>query len=125
VILLLLVAFAGFWGAADLDRCRAELRRWPDHEEVLRVSAFWKESVDAARKAYRPNWMLRRMYMAESLRLMEPWDRLGAAQRCVKEGDARGAQKALREMRQHLGEDDWWNGRLPLPIPGWSLSDKP
>ena len=46
MILLLLVAFAGFWGAADLDRCRAELRRWPDHEEVLRVSPFSRiESV--------------------------------------------------------------------------------
>lgn len=103
------------------DPLLTELCRWPNAGNVAAAVELGEShqrwvlkvyyEIPQGQDAYFWGWYL------DCEKHLKPWKLLQVAHDTSRSEQER--QAALRELRQTLGEADWWNGRLPCPVPLW------
>lgn len=93
-------------------------QRWPplaECEHALAANSAYAQWV-ACQQAMTPrHWLAWETLLGDCYRRQSAW---WAAQQAQVDTSIATRRRSLRALRVALGEQDWWEGRLPAPVPG-------
>ena len=118
--------------AEDLDRLRGrfleladapsvhDAERWPTRAlatDYLDFNRAYRRTLEVRQVADRPRWQEYQTAVEETESLYQLWDTARDARcECYY---VHFRRRALKRLRDRLGEDDYAAGRLPPPVPLW------